>query len=48
MDNLDKYIVNTLKPEITEHSNYENTIINSFKLLFGFSISFNEFIIVFS
>ncbi len=31
MDNLDKYIVNTLKPEITEHSNYENTIINSLK-----------------
>lgn len=31
MDNLDKYIADTLKCKITEHSNYEYTIINSLK-----------------
>lgn len=31
MDSLDKYIANTLKADVTEHPNYEHTIINSLK-----------------
>lgn len=31
MDSLDKHIANTLKPDVTEHQNYEHTIINSLK-----------------
>lgn len=42
MDNLDKYIANTLKHEITEHSNYEYTIINSLKNTKKTKYSINE------